>query len=250
MNRKILEPCCPFHAKNTTCTKQIRLFQALPDDVQQELIASATSIQRHKGYVFASDGDPVTSILIIRKGNIKTYRLDAAGNEYLLDVLHEEQAIWHDMFLKEPVYHYSIEAISNVDVCEISTETFLSVLNHHPEAALSLIQMLSTELTAAKEKILLLSIRSPEVRTAGFLLERWNKSGDDIIFFNLFNRVFNIGRPAFHYTKGKTFRNRKTIFAVSARRSWIFDSVIPAGCIPFPGLFLPRICCADAFCRR
>ena len=185
MNRKILEPCCPFHVKNTTCTKQIRLFQALPDDVQQELIASATSIQRHKGYVFASDGDPVTSILIIRKGNIKTYRLDAAGNEYLPDVLHEEQAIWHDMFLKEPVYHYSIEAMSDVDVCEISTETFLSVLNHHPEAALSLIQMLSTELTAAKEKILLLSIRSPEVRTAGFLLERWNKSGDDIICFKL-----------------------------------------------------------------
>ena len=89
------------------------------------------------------------------------------------------------MFLKEPVYHYSIEAMSDVDVCEISTETFLSVLNHHPEAALSLIQMLSTELTDAKEKILLLSIRSPEVRTAGFLLERWNKSGEDIIIFKL-----------------------------------------------------------------
>ena len=185
MNTKLSTPICPFHKRHTSCTKQIRLFHALPEEVQSELITSASSFNRPKGYVFASDGDRVSSIIIIRKGNIKTYRLDASGNEYLLDVLHEEQAIWHDMFLKDPVYHYSIEAMTDVEICEISTDTFLSVLNAHPEAALSLIQMLSTELTAAKEKILLLSIRSPEVRTAGFLLDRWKKADDKMIFFKL-----------------------------------------------------------------
>lgn len=179
------ENLCPFHAEKTHCTKKIRLFQALPDPVQDELMHSAKHRTLPKGYIFASEGDPVSEIIIIRKGSIKTYRLDEAGNEYILDILHDAQAIWHDMFLKDACYHYSIEAASEVEVCEISRNIFIEVLNHHPEASLSLIQMLSTELSSAKEKILLLSIRSPVVRTAGFLLYQNNESTDHFIHFRL-----------------------------------------------------------------
>ena len=179
------EKLCPFHAEQTHCTKKIRLFQALPDPVQDELMHSARHRTLPKGYVFASEGDPVSEIIIIRKGSIRTYRLDEAGNEYVLDILHDAQAIWHDMFLKDACYHYSIEAASEVEVCEISREIFIEVLRQHPEASLSLIQMLSAELSFAKEKILLLSIRSPVVRTAGFLLYQNNESTDHIIHFRL-----------------------------------------------------------------
>lgn len=181
----IAKKICPFHAEKTHCTEKIRLFQALPAEVQDELMHSARHRALQKGYVFASEGDRVENIIIIRKGSIKTYRLDESGNEYILDILHDTQAIWHDMFLKDPSYHYSIEAISEVEVCEISREVFIAVLNHHPEAAFNLIQMLSTELSSAKEKILLLSIRSPVVRTAGFLLYQRNVSVDHIIHFKL-----------------------------------------------------------------
>lgn len=179
------EKLCPFHAEKTHCTKKIRLFQALPDPVQDELMHSARHRTLPKGYVFASEGDKVSEIIIIRKGYIKTYRLDEAGNEYILDILHDAQAIWHDMFLKDACYHYSIEAASEVEICEISRDIFIEVLKEHPEASLSLIQMLSTELSFAKEKILLLSIRSPIIRTAGFLLYQNNESTDHIIRFRL-----------------------------------------------------------------
>lgn len=185
MKDLLKENLCPFHAEKTHCTKKIRLFQALPDFVQDELMHSARHRTLSKGYVFASEGDPVSEIIIIRKGSIKTYRLDEAGNEYVLDILHDAQAIWHDMFLKDACYHYSIEAATEVEVCEISRDIFINVLKRYPEAAFSLIQMLSTELGSAKEKILLLSIRSPVTRIAGFLLYQNNESKDHIIHFRL-----------------------------------------------------------------
>ena len=48
-------------------------------------------------------------------------------------------------------------------------------LRREPEMALGLIAMLSTELTEEKEKVMLLSIRDPDTRLAGFLLDRDGK---------------------------------------------------------------------------
>ncbi|MGM9940382.1 MAG: Crp/Fnr family transcriptional regulator [Bulleidia sp.] len=176
---------CPFRSANTTCAKSIRLFKHLPEHIQQELMVSARHINRPKGYLFAQDGDPVSSIIIIRSGSVRTCRIDLSGNEYILDVLHDGQAIWHDMFLKNAVYHYSIIANSDVSVCEIERSIFMEVLNRHPESYMHIIEMLSTELTAAKEKVLLLSIRSPLVRLCGFLLDQYDKSEDGMIRFRL-----------------------------------------------------------------
>ena len=185
MSESIHTYSCPFRAAETTCAKSIRLFQHLPENIQKELMASARHINRPKGYLFAQDGDPVNTIIIIRSGSIRTCRIDLSGNEYILAVLHDGQAIWHDMFLKNAVYHYSIIANSDVSVCEIDRSIFMEVLNRNPESYLHIIEMLSTELTAAKEKVLLLSIRSPLIRLCGFLLDQYDKSEDGIVRFRL-----------------------------------------------------------------
>ena len=43
----------------------------------------------------------------------------------------------------------------------------MQIITREPEMALSLIAMLSTELTEEKEKVMLLSIRDPDTRLAG-----------------------------------------------------------------------------------
>ena len=102
-------------------------------------------------------------------------RSDADGEEHILDILHDGQAIWHDLFLKEPIYHYYAVCLTDVDACLFSREEFMQIITREPEMALSLIAMLSTELTEEKEKVMLLSIRDPDTRLAGFLLDRDRK---------------------------------------------------------------------------
>lgn len=163
---------CRYCKDNTLCTSRIRLFRDLPEQAQQKLVSHAVMSTHPKDQILIQEGQRIDSIIIIRKGRLKTCRLEASGEEHVLDILHDGQAIWHDMFLKDPVYHYSVVCLTDVSICEIRREEFLELLKQQPETAMSLIQMLSTELAEAKEKTLLLSIRDPEVRLAGFLLDR------------------------------------------------------------------------------
>lgn len=176
---------CPFHQKNTTCMSRIRMFASLPEKEQSRLLEHAVHSVRKKGDVIAAEGDVITSVIIIRKGRIKTCRIDANGNEYILDILHDGHAIWHDMFLKDAVYHYSVVCLTDVQICEIPREELVNVLRDNPEAAMSLITMLSTDLYEAKEKSILLSIHKPMARLAGFLLNRDRTCINSVIHMKL-----------------------------------------------------------------
>lgn len=137
---------CPFIRDHTLCTSQIGIFSNLPRQAQQKLIAHAVLSTHPKDQILIQEGQPVDSIVIIRKGRLKTRRIEASGNEHVLDILHDGQAIWHDMFLPNPVYHYSVVCLTDVEICEIRREEFLSLMKQQPETAMRLIQILSSEL--------------------------------------------------------------------------------------------------------
>lgn len=163
---------CPFRKEHRLCISEIGLFKALPLEIQESLIENAQHKHFEKGSILANEGDKVDGVLILRQGRIKTCRYDRDGEEYILDILHEGQAIWHDLFLNRPVYHYNIVSLTEVLVCKISRQDFMRIFSRYPQAAMSLIAMLSTELESAKERAMLLAIRSPKIRLAGFLLSK------------------------------------------------------------------------------
>lgn len=166
------EADCPFRSRNTFCTESIRLFKDLPHQEQAYLIGKSIHTAHPRGTVLAHEGDPIDEVLIIRSGKIKTCHIDSGGDEHILDILHDGQAVWHGMFLREHSYQYDVVAISDVTLCRISRLDFMDVLRSNPETAMHLIEMLSSELQDANEKAFLLSIRKPEERIAAFLLFR------------------------------------------------------------------------------
>ena len=187
---------CPFYKGHTLCTSQIGIFADLPLQAQEKLISHAVLSTHPKDQILIREGQPIDSIMIIRRGRIKIRRIEASGQEHVLDILHDGQAIWHDMFLDNPVYHYSVVCLTDVDLCEIRREEFLALLKQQPETAMRLIQILSSELAEAKEKIVLLSIRDPKVRLAGFLLDRDTRCIGPYIHMRLDDIAASIGlRP-------------------------------------------------------
>ena len=187
---------CPFRKKNKLCTSEIRLFKPLPLDVQEYLVNNSEHVQYPKGKILAHEGDQIDAVLIIRHGRIKTCRYDVNGDEYIMDILHEGQAIWHDMFLNDYKYHYDIVTLTDVMICKIKRSDFMHLLSKYPNAAMSLIAMLSTELQEAKEKTQLLSIRQPLIRLAGFLLNKDKTCTNHEIHMKLDDIAASIGLRA------------------------------------------------------
>lgn len=161
------------NCKNSTwCTATIPLFGTLPNDIQKRLTEHAVQTTRAKGTTLFQVGEKVDSVLIIRKGRIKLCKYDTDGNEYILDIIHDGDAIWENLFLEEAVFPYSAICLSKVDLCEIRKSEFIQFLADRPGIAMNLISLLSLRLKDSNEKALLLSIHDPTVRLAGFLLDR------------------------------------------------------------------------------
>lgn len=150
----------------------IPLFAGLSDDAKESLISGAIHSLRSKGSILVHEGDPINSIIIVRSGRIKTFRTDSNGQEYVLDVLHDGQAIWHGVFMEEQTYHYSVGCLTDVDLYFIRRSHFEAQIKNNPTVAIGLIHMIGAELFEAEEKIMMLGIRDPQRRLAEYLLYR------------------------------------------------------------------------------
>ncbi|BCK00524.1 Crp/Fnr family transcriptional regulator [Anaerocolumna chitinilytica] len=154
------------------CTTAIPLFNALPGDVQKKLTEHSVQTTFERGSTLFRAGEEVDSVLIIRKGRIKLCKYDVDGNEYILDIINDGDAVWENLFLEEPVFPYDAICLSDVHLCEIKKTEFIQLLAYHPSIAMNLISLLSRRLQDSNEKALLLSIHDPKIRLAGFLLDR------------------------------------------------------------------------------
>lgn len=163
---------CAYTDKRRFCISHIRLFERLPMALQGQLVARSVHSVHPRGSALVREGDPIDSVLIIQRGKVKIASTDASGEEHILDVLHDGQAIWHGIFLKDHIYHYDVICLEPVTLCEIPRDALTEVLERHPETVIHLIEMLSIELDEAEKKVIILSIRDPRRRIAQFLLYR------------------------------------------------------------------------------
>ena len=163
---------CAFSRAGSSCMDNIRLFADLPSPAKRELLARARHTTHESGAIIAHEGDPIESIIVVRSGRIKTYRSTSDGEQHVLDVLHDGQALWHGLFLDNHTYGYSVSCLTPVRLCRIHRADVEQMLANHPDVAMGLIRMVCTELDRAEERIMMLSIRDPRRRLAEYLLVR------------------------------------------------------------------------------
>lgn len=163
---------CAFSRAGSSCMDNIRLFAGLPPSAKRELLARARHTAHASGDIIVHEGDPIESIIVVRTGRIKTYRSTSDGEQHVLDVLHDGQALWHGLFLDNRTYGYSVSCLTPVRLCLIHRADVEQMLANHPDVAMGLIRMVCTELDRAEERIMMLSIRDPRRRLAEYLLVR------------------------------------------------------------------------------
>lgn len=162
------------HTDNTdgTCLDGLDVFRELPEEARRDLVGRSTVRDFPKAAVLAHTGDPIRSVLVVISGKIKTFRTDAEGEEYLLDVLHDGEAVWHAIFREDHVYHCTIAALTEVRACLIPRDAFYELIEEYPTMAMGLILTIGGKLVEAEDRIMTLGIRDPRRRLAGYLLDR------------------------------------------------------------------------------
>lgn len=170
-NNQTLSECAGCE-NGAYCMAKIPLLRALPKELHRSLAEHSVRTVRAKGSALFQAGEKVDAVFTVRKGRIKLCKYDADGNEYIMDILHDGDSVWENLFLEDAVFPYTAVCLTKVEVCEIKKSEFIHLITESPGVAMHLISLLSYRLKEANEKALLLSIRDPRMRLAGFLLDR------------------------------------------------------------------------------
>lgn len=157
---------------NLPCATPSPLLSFLPGKARLRLVRYSSQKDCARGETLFREGQPIRSVLFIVAGKVKLCRYDAEGEEHIFDILHDGDTVWDGLLMENTVYPYAAVCLTPVRLCLVGRGEFLRLLGEQPQIAMTLISLLGRKLRQANEKNLLLSVRDPRLRLAGFLLDR------------------------------------------------------------------------------
>lgn len=156
------------HIKNIL--QHLRHFAELPDEIQQEIAASALRRHFDAGQVIYVEGEPAESIYILETGWVKATRMTREGREQAMMFLRPVEVFGDIAVLTGTTYPGTVVALEDVDVWVIPATTILDLLPRSSEFAMAIIRHLGERVLHYIRLVEDLSLRSVEARLASTLL--------------------------------------------------------------------------------
>lgn len=125
-------------------------------------------------YIFISDQE-VPYIIGINSGLAKMYYMDHFGNEFILKLLVPGDISGHRQIVENEKFFGYIQVLEEAEVCQLSRETYLRLLEQDISMNKRLIEHLTSEVRAAKEIISNLSLKDVKQRICSVLIFLHNK---------------------------------------------------------------------------
>lgn len=139
-------------------------------------MASATALYKPRQVVF-SEGNPVTGLYLVCHGAVKLYHSDRFGREHILEVAGPGSILGEIPVDSGQPLSVSAESITDSQLCFLPRDRLTQFLQKYPNAGVSLIAALSTELATARRKVRDLALKGAESRLADLLLDLARASG-------------------------------------------------------------------------
>lgn len=160
-----------------TLLSHINLFDELPMDELKKIDQSSTMTPVKKGTQLLIPGQSLDILFILKKGQVRLYRMTPNGKQFTTDILLDGNVFGEtDSFTLTDQDTYA-EAMTDSYICTMNKEKFEQFIRSSPDVSLKLIQILSNRLKETydlSEKIALADIR---FRTLFLLLKMSEKSG-------------------------------------------------------------------------
>lgn len=128
----------PVNARRDIIEKSLFL-QSLPEEVLDELLASATKKEYQRGDTMFLQGDPATHIFIVLEGWVKLFRISTNGNEAVVNVFSRGQSFGEAAALQSAIYPVSCDAVTDCVLASVPANKLINLIKERPEISLSVI---------------------------------------------------------------------------------------------------------------
>jgi len=125
---------------------------------------------RRKEFLFM-EGQTPTDLYLIRKGEIKTYKVNYDGKELITSIHAAGDFLGYVALLEEHAYNENAEVLEEAEIMMIPRQEFLNVVYSSKDMARKFIRLISRHLIEAEERLLNLAYQSVRQRVADALLK-------------------------------------------------------------------------------
>ncbi|PKP26543.1 MAG: transcriptional regulator [Bacteroidetes bacterium HGW-Bacteroidetes-2] len=124
-----------------------------------------------KGEIIFEQGKNSNYIFLLKKGIVKTHKIDENGKELTTSLLKEDDLFGYASLLQNIPYQESATAVENCELSGIVKEELKQVLQKNHKVTLELFELLSDNLSELKEQLLQMAYGSVRKKTAATILQ-------------------------------------------------------------------------------
>lgn len=164
----------PFLKQHPTCTNcdstNCFVNRFVAEEWKQKLAANKTVKHYKSGTVIFREGDPVYGIYFIYSGKVKVYNTGPDGRSQIVRLAGNGNILGHRGLGNQLLYPISASALEDSSICFITTQDFITALEHNPSFAINLLMFYAAELRRAEYKLRSLSQMTVKQKLADAIL--------------------------------------------------------------------------------
>lgn len=158
----------PVPARCERCgARSIGVCGALADEELDALNKLTVGLSAESDQTIFYEGDPATNAFNITKGTVRLTRLLADGRRSVIGFMFAGDFLG---LSHTDTYVYSAEAVTPVEACQFRKKALRNLFSTFPKLESRLLELVTTELIAAQDQMLLLSRKTPQEKLASFLV--------------------------------------------------------------------------------
>ncbi|MCG8015136.1 MAG: Crp/Fnr family transcriptional regulator [Candidatus Thiodiazotropha sp. 'RUGA'] len=157
------------------------LFSALNDEQVKQILENSNTLKLQDGESLFESGDKAERFYLVIGGQIKLFRGSPSGDEKIIDIIQPGNTFAEAiMFMNNPVYPVSAEALGPARVMSFDNKRFLDILSHSSETSFRIMGTMSQRLRGLIRQIDELTLQSATTRLCATLLRYMEEAGSEI----------------------------------------------------------------------
>ena len=158
------------------------IFSGLGAVELRQIAGYSERVTLAKDEILFREGDPVIGFYIVLKGCIKAYRINEAGREQVIHLIHPGGSFAEPAVAGLPGYPAHTRALEPGEVVLVKSGPFLDHLRVNSELALRILASLSRHLHELVATIDSYRLRNAETRLLHWLLQRAGEPAAPVVF--------------------------------------------------------------------
>jgi CRP-like cAMP-binding protein len=159
----------------------IYLFSRLEPGQLAQVRSSLRVRQLEEGETLFHHGQPVEYFYLLRRGQMKLFRLSADGQEKVIEIIRPGQTFAEAAMFMDPKLGYPVSAaaIEPAEVWAFDARIFLGILRHSIDACFGLMATMSARMHTQLNDIDRLTLHNATHRLVSYLLQEASENGAD-----------------------------------------------------------------------